>query len=128
MLMLAIIMLLVGLLLGWRFKVHILIPIIGLAWAIIAVVDNGNGVGRLVGTMAFVAILLQLGYVGGVALRLVPYAPDHGDPSEATSTEAPLAQIGLERTSSPSIMPPTPVGWNEPTPGAAANDEARRLQ
>jgi hypothetical protein len=78
MLILAIIALLIGFVLGLRFRVYVLIPAIGSAWAVVAVAGNVDGVGQLVGAMVFVATFFQLGYLGGVILRRLPNAADRG--------------------------------------------------
>jgi hypothetical protein len=83
MLILAMISFLVGVVLGLRFKVFILVPAIGLALAIVAV----NGV---VGSMVVVAAFIQLGYLSGIILRAVTCgtrAADHGGASMPPSTE-----------------------------------------
>jgi hypothetical protein len=62
----------IGLMLGLRFKVFILVPAIGLTFAVVVVNANAeDGVWRLVGTMVLAAIFLQLGYVGASALQFV---------------------------------------------------------
>jgi hypothetical protein len=97
MLILTVISFFIGLVLGLRFKVFILVPAIGLALAMVAV--NGiveDGVWWLVGTMVVVATSLQLGYVGGSILRLVictTGAADHGRASMPTSTEVPSGEL-----------------------------------
>jgi hypothetical protein len=84
---------LIGLVLGLRFKVLILVPALGLALAIVAV--NGNvedSVWPLVGRMVEAAIFLQLGYVGGSILHFViaaSRAADHSGASTRNSTEVP---------------------------------------
>ena len=89
---------LIGLVLGLRFKMLILVPAIGLTLAIVAV--NGNvddGVWRLVGTMVVAAIFLELGYLGGSVLHSVigaSRAADYSGASTRTSTEiAPSGQL-----------------------------------
>ena len=91
MLILTMISFLVGVVLGLRFKVFILVPAIGLALALVAV--NGivieEGIWRLAGAMVVVATFLQLGYVGGSILQFVfcaTRAADHGRASLPTST------------------------------------------
>jgi hypothetical protein len=84
---------LIGLVLGLRFKVLILVPALGLALAMVAV--NGkveDGVWPLVGTMVEAAIFLQLGYVGGSILHFVIGASrvaHHSGTSTRTSPEVP---------------------------------------
>jgi hypothetical protein len=97
MLILTMISLLIGVVLGLRFKVFILVPAIGLTLAMVAA--NGNvadGVWRLVGTMVVAAIFLQLGYVGGSILRFgisARRAADRGRTSIPTPTKAPSSQL-----------------------------------
>ena len=85
MLILAMISFLIGVVLGLRFKVFILVPAIGLALAMVAVNGAGDGTWPLVGTMVVVATSLQLGYVCGSILQFATRAADHGMPT--TSTE-----------------------------------------
>jgi len=61
---------LVGIVLGLRFKVFILVPTIGLALALVAVTSmaHGDDVWSLVATMVVVTSFLQLGYIGGSVL------------------------------------------------------------
>jgi hypothetical protein len=95
MLILTIIIFLVGLVLGLRFKVLILVPTIGLTLAMVAVNGNVDGVWWLVGKMVVAATLLQLGYVGGSILRFgisATRAADHGRAS-IPSTEFPSNQL-----------------------------------
>src|SRR5580693_2651043 len=83
---------LIGGVLGLRFKVFILVPVIGSA-LVVAVVDGiviEEGVWRLVSTMVVVAASLQLGYLGGSILRFVTCAMRPADQNSApvlTSTE-----------------------------------------
>jgi hypothetical protein len=96
MLILALIIFLVGLVLGLRFKVFILVPVIGLTLAMVAVNGNVDGVWWLVGKMVVAAIFLQLGYVGGNILQFgisATPAADHGRASIPTSTEVPSSQL-----------------------------------
>lgn len=90
--------LLIGVVLGLRFKVLILVPTIGLALSMIALNGTADGIWRLVGTMILVATFLQLGYVGGSFLRLATFAKrdaeDHGRGSLLPSTEvSPSSQV-----------------------------------
>ena len=90
---------LIGVVLGLRCKVFILVPAIGLALAAVAV--NGlvveAGVWRVVGAMVVVATLLQLGYFGGSILQLfvcATRAADRGKASVPISTEvSPSGQL-----------------------------------
>jgi hypothetical protein len=98
MLILVIISFLIGLSLGVRFTVLILVPAIGLALAL--VVANGivveEGIWRLVGSMVIVVTFVQLGYLGGNLLRPAIFgtrAADHGRASIPTSTEVPSSQL-----------------------------------
>jgi hypothetical protein len=99
MLILMMISVLIGVVLGLRFKVFILVPAIGLALAIAAAVNGivvGEGAWQLVGTMVVVATSLQLGYVGGSIVQFVTAtrASDHGKASVPTSTElSPSGQL-----------------------------------
>jgi hypothetical protein len=80
---------LIGVVLGLRFKVLILVPAIGLALAMVAVNGAGAGTWQLVGTMVLVATFLQLGYVGGGILRFGVCATrtaDHGRASMPTTS------------------------------------------
>jgi hypothetical protein len=58
----------VGIALGLRFKVFILVPTVGLALAVVAAngMANEDGVWSLVATMVVVTTFLQLGYSAGV--------------------------------------------------------------
>jgi len=91
MLILTMISFLIGVVLGLRFKVFILVPAIGLALAMVAVNGAGDGTWQLAGTMVLVATFLQLGYLGGVILQFGVCATrtaDHGRASmPTTSTE-----------------------------------------
>ena len=91
MLILTMISLLIGIVLGLRFKVFVLVPAIGLALAMVAVTGAGDGTLQLVSTMVVVATSLQLGYLGGGILQssvCAARAADHGGSSmPATSTE-----------------------------------------
>jgi hypothetical protein len=69
MLILTMISFLIGVVLGLRFKVLILIPAIGLALAVVALNGTGDGTWQLVGTIVVVATSLQFGYVGGSISR-----------------------------------------------------------
>jgi len=94
MLILAIISLLIGVILGLRFKMIVLVPAFGLALALVAVrgIVMGEGVWRPVGTTVAVATFLQLGYICGSILRIAFYrtgAADHGRASMPASTEVP---------------------------------------
>jgi hypothetical protein len=99
MLILAIISFLIGVALGLRFKVLILVPAIGLALAMVAVhgIVVEDGVWRLVGTMVVVATFIQLGYLGGSVLHSVigaSRAADYSGASKRTSTEvSPSGQL-----------------------------------
>jgi hypothetical protein len=87
---------LVGLVLGLRFKVLILVPAIGLTLAMVAVNGNVDGVWWLVGKMVVAAVFVQLGYVGGNILRFgisTARAADHGRASTPTSTEISSSQL-----------------------------------
>jgi hypothetical protein len=61
---------LVGTLFGLRFKVFVLVPVIVLAWAIIAVIGVANGYGgwKLAAALTIIAISIQMGYLCGSAL------------------------------------------------------------
>jgi xanthosine utilization system XapX-like protein len=76
MLILAMICFPIGVVLGLRFRMLILVPAMGLALAM--VVFNGVLVGesiwQLAGTMVVVATVVQLGYFGGSILPLVTHA------------------------------------------------------
>jgi hypothetical protein len=96
MLILTMTIFLVGLVLGLRFKVFILVPAIGFTLAMVAVTGNVDGVWWLVGKMVVAAIFLQLGYVSGSILRFgisATRAADHGRASIPTSTEVPSSQL-----------------------------------
>ena len=75
MLILTMLSFLVGVVIGLRFKVFILIPTTGLALAIVAVsgVGVGDGTWQLIGTMAVVATFIQLGYLGGSVFQSVSF-------------------------------------------------------
>jgi len=70
---LAIIGFLIGAALGTRFKVLIVIPVIGLALLATAAVGiaHGDPIGSVVLTMVLIETTLQLGYLAGVVLRPV---------------------------------------------------------
>jgi O-antigen ligase len=70
---LTIISILLGTALGLRCRVLVLVPTIGLALAVVAVagIAGGDGVWQLLATMAVVATFIELGYIGGVVLRVV---------------------------------------------------------
>jgi hypothetical protein len=83
MLVLTIISLLIGVILGLRFKVIVLVPAFGLALALIALsgIVMEEGVWRPVSTTVAVATFLQLGYICGSILRIAFYrtrVADHG--------------------------------------------------
>jgi hypothetical protein len=92
MLILAMICFPIGVILGLRFKMVILVPAIGLLEAM--GVFNGfaveEGIWQLVGTMVVVATSVQLGYFGGSILQLATHANEaanrHGE-SMLSSTE-----------------------------------------
>jgi len=76
--------------LGLRFKVLILVPVTGFAWAIVAVdgIARGDSVWQLAIAMVVVATSVQLGYLGGGVLRFVigtARATSHGRDSMPTS-------------------------------------------
>jgi hypothetical protein len=64
---------LVGAVLGLRFKVFVLVPAICGALAIVVVdgIARGDGLLRLVLTMITIAMALQLGYILGTVVRFV---------------------------------------------------------
>jgi hypothetical protein len=95
MLILTMISLLIGAALGLRFKVFILVPVIGLALAMVAVNGAGDGTWQLVVTMVVVATFLQLGYLGGSILQSAVCAGRAADQraSTPTSTEIPSGQL-----------------------------------
>jgi hypothetical protein len=70
---LTIICFLIGAALGMRFKVLIVIPVIGLALLGTAAVGiaHGDPIGLVVLTMVLIATTLQLGYLAGVVSRHV---------------------------------------------------------
>jgi hypothetical protein len=91
MLILTAICFLVGAMLGFQFKVFILVPAVGLALAMVAF--NGvafeEGTWQLVGTMVVVATSLQLGYFVGGVLQFVAHATrgvDRAEESMPTAT------------------------------------------
>jgi hypothetical protein len=89
MLVLTIISFLIGVILGLRFKVIVLIPAFGLALALIAVsgIVMEEGVWRPVSTTVAVAAFLQLGYICGSILRIAFYrtrVAGHGRVSPST--------------------------------------------
>jgi hypothetical protein len=61
----------VGVVLGLKFKVLILVPAIGFAAAIISAggVANGESIWHLTLAVAVAAISVQVGYLGGTVLR-----------------------------------------------------------
>jgi len=73
MMILILLSVLVGAVLGLRFRVFVLVPVICGALAI-AVVDGlarGDGLWRLVLAMIMIAASLQLGYILGIVVRFV---------------------------------------------------------
>jgi hypothetical protein len=93
MLILTMISFLIGVVLGLRFKVLILIPIIGLALGMVAVhgIAVEDGVWWLVGKMVVVATFLQLGYVGGSILQFGVCATRAGNGRASVSTTSTAA-------------------------------------
>jgi hypothetical protein len=90
MIMLMVIGSLVGAVLGVRFKVFVLVPVICAALAIVVVdgIARGDGLWRLSVAMVVVVTSGQLGYIGAIALRFVtgtPRAANHGRISLPTS-------------------------------------------
>ena len=73
MLMLTITGTVVGSLLAQRYKMFILIPVVGFTMLIVAVkgIALGDSIWVTAGAMAVVATAIQFGYVGGVLLHLV---------------------------------------------------------
>jgi hypothetical protein len=66
---------LVGAGLGLRFKLIVLVPAIGFACAVIAAygLGHGNGAGWLALAMIVITTSIQVGYLGGFALRSVTW-------------------------------------------------------
>jgi hypothetical protein len=64
---------LVGAVLGLRFKAFVLVPVICIALAIVAVGGGARGddLWQLAGSMIAITVSLQLGYLGGSVARLV---------------------------------------------------------
>jgi hypothetical protein len=90
MIILILLSLLVGAVLGLRFKVFVLVPVISGALAIVVVdgIARGDPLWRLAFTMIVIATVLQLGYILGNVVRFVISAartPDHGRNSIPTS-------------------------------------------
>jgi hypothetical protein len=78
---------LVGAVLGLRYKVFALVPVICLALAIVAVggVARGDDLRQLVVSMIVIAASLQLGYVGGILVLGSTRVISHGPASLPTS-------------------------------------------
>jgi hypothetical protein len=80
---------LVGAVLGLRFKVLVLVPVVCGALAVVVVngIARGDGLWQLVLAMTVIAISLQLGYVLGIVVRFVMVAarPNHGRVTMPTS-------------------------------------------
>jgi len=81
---------LAGAVLGLRFKVLVLVPVICVALAIVLVngIARSDGVWWLAFTMIMIATALQLGYVLGIVVRVVinaARAPNHRRNSMPTS-------------------------------------------
>ena len=97
MLILATIFFLVGVVLGLRFRMVILVPTVGVAFAMVAFngVVVGADIWRLVGTMVVVATSVQLGYVAGSILQFVTHA---------TATDA-ADRFGVSMPSSSEVSP-----------------------
>ena len=58
----------VGILLGLRFKVFILVPVI---WVVVgAIIVGGHGLEMIVLTVVAAAVVLQIGYVLGCVVRM----------------------------------------------------------
>jgi len=89
MVMLMMIGILVGTVLGLRFKVLILVPVVCGALPIVVVsgIARGEGLWRLALSMIVIAMSLQLGYVLGIVARFVMVAarPNHGRVAMPTS-------------------------------------------
>ena len=64
---------LVGAVLGLYFRVLILVPVIGLAWAVVvaAGIASGESFLQVAIAIAAVAISVELGYLGGTVVRLI---------------------------------------------------------
>jgi hypothetical protein len=69
--LLAILGFLCGMVLGFRFKVLILVPTTAFGWALAAMTGalGGNSWTSIALTMVLVALALQAGYVSGIAVR-----------------------------------------------------------
>jgi hypothetical protein len=65
----------VGAVLGLRYKLFILAPVLVLGWVVVAVdgVAGGHGVWWTVGAMVTVSVSLQVGYLGVFVLRWVKH-------------------------------------------------------
>jgi len=73
MMILILLSVLVGAVLGLRFKVFVLVPVIcgALAIAVVEGIAGGDGLWRLVFAMTVIAASLQLGYILGIVIRFV---------------------------------------------------------
>jgi hypothetical protein len=69
MLMLSLICLLVGAVLGQRFKVQVLIPAMALAMAAAAGLAHASTFWQILGAVLVATTSLQIGYVAGVGIR-----------------------------------------------------------
>ena len=80
MMMLAMTGLLTGAMLGFRFKVSVLIPAIPVGAAVIFVVGvaNSDSAWLTMLAMALAVTSLQIGYLGGTAIRFISKAPGLG--------------------------------------------------
>jgi hypothetical protein len=88
--MLVLIGILLGAVLGLRFKVLVLVPVICAALPVVVVagIARGDGLWQLVLAMIVIATFLQLGYVLGIVVRFVMVAaraPNRGRVSIPTS-------------------------------------------
>lgn len=73
MLLLALISILVGAVLGLRFRVLILVPVIAVTWLLLLIIgtETGASTWSLIGAMVVIAAAAQIGFLCGTATRLV---------------------------------------------------------
>jgi hypothetical protein len=101
MLILAVISFLIGVTLGLRFKVLVIVSAIGLALVVVVLGGTEDGILWLAATMAVVATGLQLGYACGVILRFCVtraarhHAAKHYGASASTEVSAPVPSHNL---------------------------------
>lgn len=80
----------VGILLGWRFKVFVLLPAILIAAGVI--ITTGHGLKVIALTLLSTVVLLQIGYFVGAYLRAGTQPDSRPDPRQPQVREPPEAE------------------------------------